>query len=147
MVQPVFARWTRATTRQISERRGAAPGPRRRKGLDGPAGQSLRDRPSGVLLAALAEPFEPLPSGFSRTGDLDRILSRQWFKGGGEGGKFEPPVPLRAHLISSQAHSTTLPPLRTTVFLAKGEERRAGLPTSRIFAGETWKLLARFSRK
>src|ERR1017187_7867643 len=25
---------------------------------------------------------------------------------------FEPPEPLRAHLISSQAHSTTLPPLR-----------------------------------
>jgi hypothetical protein len=24
---------------------------------------------------------------------------------------FEPPEPLRAHLISSQAHSTTLPPL------------------------------------
>jgi hypothetical protein len=31
---------------------------------------------------------------------------------------FEPPEPLRAHLISSQARSTTLPPLRVTPSLA-----------------------------
>src|SRR5271154_4787225 len=55
-------------------------------------------------------PYELRPSGrFANKSSPTRVRAEKRMA---EREGFEPPEPLRAHLISSQAHSTTLPPLR-----------------------------------